>query len=714
MEVLFIALVFFPMFCAFAVYFADRKQNGNLRDLFAMATGVIVFVLMLILMINGMGSELYIPKICGMGLHFSLDGFRGVYGLIAAFMWMMTLLFSKEYLGHSHHLGRYYFFQLITLGATLGVFLSADLFTTFIFFEIMSFTSYVWVVQEETKGAIRAAETYLAVAVIGGMVLLMGLFLLKYTLGTLEMSALLDAAKACTNKEILYVAGCCTLVGFGAKAGAFPLHIWLPKAHPVAPAPASALLSGVLTKAGIFGVLVVSSNIFLHDAKWGLLLLTIGLFTMFGGALLAVFSVDLKRTLACSSMSQIGFILIGISMQGILGEHNALAIRGTLLHMVNHSLIKLVLFMIAGVVVMNIHKLDLNEIRGFGRKKPFLKLCFLSGALGISGIPLFNGYVSKTLLHESIVEGIAHYAEHEAAIAGFLQVSEWIFLFSGGMTFAYMLKLFIATFVEENVDAAQQQRFDSMKQYMQPLSVFAIGVSAVILPILGVVPNLVSDRIADLGHSFMHLEGEVHVVSYFSFVNLKGGLISIMIGIILYMGIRKFTMAKENGVTVYKNCWPSWLDLEELIYRPLLVKVLPCIAHIMDVILDGLMRGVTVLPFIARIVCRVLDSFVDGFIILLRKTIYKDSKIPHELTEGSEFTHLLGFVLDWVCSVKRRILHQPIPEHDISYEHKLAMQREKIMETNTIISRSLSFGLLLFYVGLVCTLIYLLYLGGRG
>ena len=126
--------------------------------------------------------------------------------------------------------------------------------------------------------------------------------------------------------------------------------------------------------------------------------------TMFLGAVLALFSVDLKRTLACSSMSQIGFILTGISMMCLLGEENALAARGTLLHMANHSLIKLCLFMCAGCVYMNVHSLSLNDIRGFGRKKPLLFISFLMGALGIGGIPLWNGYVSKTLIHESIVE----------------------------------------------------------------------------------------------------------------------------------------------------------------------------------------------------------------------------------------------------------------------------------------------------------------------
>lgn len=686
MEGLYLALLLVPAVAAVAVYLADWKAKKALRDILAGGTGILTFILMCILAYTGMESELYIPEFCGMGLHFTMDGFRGVYGVVAAFMWMMTLLFSREYLSHEKHQGRYYFFQLVTLSATLGVFLSSDLFTTFIFFEIMSFTSYVWVVQEETKGAIKAAETYLGVAVIGGMVLLIGLFLLYNSLGTLEMSELLSAAKGYGNKSLLYVAGTCTLVGFGAKAGAFPLHIWLPKAHPVAPAPASALLSGILTKAGIFGVLVVSCNIFLYDRTWGILLLVLGLCTMFVGALLAVFSVDLKRTLACSSMSQIGFILIGIGMQGILGEENGLAVRGTLLHMVNHSLIKLVLFMIAGVVVMNIHRLDLNEIRGFGRKKPLLNVCFLLGALGISGIPLLNGYISKTLLHESIVEGIGMYAD----LSGFLKVTEWIFLFSGGMTLAYMTKLYVAVFVEENSSKKEQMRFDSMKKYMNPVSAFAIAASAVVLPILGVLPNLVTDKIADLGHGFMHFEGEIHAVHYFNLENLRGGCISIVIGIVLYLLIRKFLMKERDGVREYRNCWPDWLDMEELFYRPVLLSIL---------------------PFLARVVCRILDSLVDGIVLFLRKTVYRDRKIPHELPEGSEFTHLFGEVFDFMRNLKRKILRQPVPEHEVSYEHKLAVRREKFVETNTIIQRSLSFGLLLFYVGLVFTLIYLLYLG---
>ena len=129
-------------------------------------------------------------------LHLSADGFRGVYATVAAFMWMATGWFSPEYFTHYRNRNRYYFFNLMTLGATLGVFLSDDLYTTLIFFEIMSLTSYVWVAQEETPGALRAGATYLAVAIIGGLTTLMGLFLLYHQLGTLSFEGMKAATVA--------------------------------------------------------------------------------------------------------------------------------------------------------------------------------------------------------------------------------------------------------------------------------------------------------------------------------------------------------------------------------------------------------------------------------------------------------------------------------------------------------------------------------------
>lgn len=682
-------LVFFPMFGGLAAYTIGRGRKNVTA-----AAGTIVCAIEFLAASFALAAgevSIHVPYICGRGLNFGLDGFRSVYGVMAAFLWLMTVLFSLQYMGQEKNRSRFDLFHLLTLGAVMGVFLSKDFFTAFIFFEIMSFTSYVWVAFEENRPCLRAAETYLAVAVIGGMVMLMGLFLLDNRLGTLEFDKLLAAAAECEDKGLLYAAGGCILFGFGAKAGMFPLHIWLPKAHPVAPAPASALLSGILTKTGIFGILAVSCNIFLYDKNWGEVVLVLGLITMLLGAATAVFSIDLKRTLACSSMSQIGFVLTGIGMQCILGKENGIAVRGTFLHMINHSLFKLVLFLAAGTIFMNIHRLDLNEIRGYGRKKPLLHFNFLMGALGIAGIPFFSGYVSKTLLHEGILEGIAKSVESALyREAAFLRVAEWMFLISGGMTVCYMAKLYIAVFLEKNTDDKIQEEYDVKKRYMRPASAVALTAGSVLLPVMGVFPHAVMDRLADMGQGFMHLYEFNHSVDYFSLENLKGAFLSIAIGVVLFGAVRVLLMTKKEGKRIYCNRLPKWLDLEDMLYRPVLLKIL---------------------PFIMGVICRILDSFTDGCILLLRKTVYRDRKIPHERIEGTEFTHVLGNLLDKFRILRYRLRRLELPQDTVSYEHKLAMQREKFVETNTVIARSLSFGLLLFYVGLVFTLIYLLVKG---
>ena len=666
-----------PFVCALAVYCVGRFSK-QVRDLCAQAVTAVVFAAAVLLFIRALrgGAPLSFVAdgLCGGTFSLCLDGFRALYCLIAAFMWLMATLFSSQYLSAARNRNRYYLFLLATLGATLGVFLSADLFTTFLFFEIMSLTSYVWVAQEETPAALRAAGTYLAVAILGGLVMLFGVCLLAHLCGTLAYDRLGAQCAALladpSTRPQLYLAGGCLLFGFGAKAGAFPLHIWLPKAHPVAPAPASALLSGILTKAGIFGVLILSTLCFASDALWGRLILLIGLVTMALGAVLALFSIDLKRTLACSSVSQIGFILFGAGLLTLPGAELGLAARGTLLHMVNHSLLKLTLFLAAGAVYMNVHALDLNDIRGFGRKKPLLRFVFLMGALGIGGVPLWNGYLSKTLLHEALLEARA------LTGAEWMTAAEWVFLVSGGLTVAYMTKLYFALFVESNANPARQARFDRMTDYLSPRSAFALVGSAVCLPLLGLLPHVVTDRIAALGEAFLG-STVMEPVAYFSFASLRGALLSIAIGAAVYLIVVRGWMMRDG---VYLDRWPVWLDLENLVYRPLLL---------------------TVLPVVCGTVCRFLDRLLDGILVLLRRTVYRDSPLPYDPVEGTQLTEHVG---GWIEALAA-IFHTKS-----NARHRLAMLYDDFSENSTIIGRSLSFGLFMACLGLILILLYLLIL----
>lgn len=702
MQINLLFLVFYPIAGAFLAYAVGRK-NKKARDFtadFIAASECLLLVMQLMPFLTGnaaAGSSLVkLPGVGGLGLSFVMDGFRGLYATVAAFMWLVCTAFSREYFCHHRNRNRYIFFLLTTLGAVMGVFLSGDLYTTFLFFELASFTSYMWVVQEENQKALKAGETYLAIAVIGGLVMLMGLFLLFDAVGTLEMAALRTACAEHAGSSRMVAAGVCLFFGFAAKAGAVPLHVWLPKAHPAAPAPASALLSGILTKVGIFGILVVSSQIFFRDAKWGTLVLVIGVLTMLTGAVEALLSMDLKQVLACSSISQIGFILIGIGMQGLLGEQNQTAVRGTLLYMINHSLFKLVLFLAAGVIVMNIHKLELNEIRGYGRKKPLLNGIFLFGAMGISGLPLFSGYIGKTLLHESIVEYVRMLSEGEiqAVLFGLpaVKLVEWLFLLGGGFTVAYMIKLYTVLFIEKNIEPEVQKKYDEQKAYLGFGNGLLLSLISLLFLIMGIFPHQTMDVFADVGQGFMNADGAFEEMRYFSLSNVSGSLISLGIGVAVYfllirgllMKREKTAEGKKTAVYVSRNK-EEW-ELENVVYRPLLWR----------------------LELLCSIVFRCCDRFPDYMIVALRKSIYRDSLLPHELEEGTAVTHTLGRLLDDIKEMLNHTLRRKRPIKG-SFEHRLALINEELAENNTIIARSLSFGLFMFCIGLVLTLVYMLW-----
>ncbi len=720
-------MVLLPMAAAAPCLPLWKRGKAACYALMASVTGLeaVFGGLLLRQALSGGESLFVIPELCGFGLTFRADGFRSLYALVAGFMWLMTSLFTPEYMAHGHRQGRYCAFTLLTLGAIQGVFLSDDLLTAFVFFEIMSFTSYLWVAHEESPAALRAAETYLAIAVFGGMAMLMGLMLLSSALGTLSFRDLLRAAEQ-ADRSALYLPCALILTGFGAKAGMFPLHVWLPKAHPVAPAPSSALLSGVLTKVGIFGILAVSAQVLLHDAPWGNVLLMGGLATMFLGALLALFSVDLKRTLACSSMSQIGFILVGVAMQGLLGEENALAASGTVLHMLNHSLIKLILFLCAGVVHMRLHRLDLNGIRGFGRKKPLLHFCFLVGAASISGVPLFSGYISKTLLHESMLEFVAHLSAH-GGDASWYRLAETLFVVTGGMTAAYMLKLYVALFHDRPAPGAGAE--EGGRGAQKPLSRFALGLSAALLVPLGLLPARLMTPLADVSLPFMHAVPPEHAVHFFSLPNLSGTGKSLLIGALLYVFfVRRALAARQaDGSLRYLDRWPKWLDLENAVYRPavgLLVRLGALAGRALDRFPDHLMstrpyalaaRALERIPealaaaagAAGLLLARAAGHLPDAFATLLWKSVFPRLKERQPAPVGNGFTYALGRFADGAARLANRTLLRARPV-TARFTDMFAAAWKEMDTVIHRITRSLSFSLMMFALGLLIILAYLL------
>ncbi len=712
--------VIFPLLAAFAVWLIFRNKRLD-RDRSVLAIVMLVIsavelaVVLCYLLCDwgffGSGffaAEIYVG-VSGLGLHFIYTGFRGVFAVITAFAWFVTFLYAKEFMKNDTRVIRYDFFNLLTLGATMGIFYAADFFTLFFFFEMMSFTSFMWVAHRQTYASQYASGTYLGIAVAGGMAILMGIFIVYANFGTLEFEKL--GTISVENTVPVLAAAVCMFLGFGAKAGAFPVHVWLPASYTEAPAPATTLLSAVLSKTGIFGLILITCELMppLLWGSWGRLILIAGVITMVLGGIRAVMSGNLKTTIAYSSMSQIGFILVGIGMLALHGEFVEflgqgrmfvtdeelasfyMTRNGVFLHMVNHSIVKLVLFLIAGVVFMNAGSYELNRVRGFGHGKPFLLVTFLLAACGVGGIPLFNGYVSKTLLHESIAE----YAKLLGSVQGtmgvqglspaFVKAVEYLFLFSGGLTLAYMAKLFVVLFVERNEDTLLQDEYEGKKKYASVLSKAAIALCAVPIPLIGVLPNLVADSLATYGAEVSGgLSPFIEQVYYFSLNNLSGAVISVVVAVVVYLLVVRFLMLRRKNEG-YHEIFPAWLDLEKYVYRDIFYRFF---------------------AFLLGIIARILDSIVDSIVVFLRKTVYKDRPIPYTLPEGNRMTHLLGKGMENVyriyCAARKKEYRAK------RYEHKLALRSMDLFENMRIIERSLSFGLFMFCVGLGLTMIYLL------
>lgn len=591
-SILLLLLVLFPLLSAFVTYATGKclkvhkKAVKSARCILLIATCLIELLAVLWLLVSGCEASCSTDML---RIHLSFDGLRAIYALVTVFMWFGASLLSPQYFKRHGISGRFCFFFLFTLGSTLGIFLSTNLHTTFIFFELTSLASYAWVAEEETLGSLKAGKSYLTIAVIGSMVALAGILLLNHCAGTLSFSELRALCPTAKNRTELYLAAICILLGFGTKAGLFPTPSWLPRVHPVAPTPASALLSEVVTKTGIFGILIVTANVLPGERPWGELLLALGAITMLVGAALALFSVHLKRTLACSSMSQIGFITVGISMICLLGDGNALAANGTVLYMLNHSLSMLVLFLTAGAIYATAHTLHLNELRGYGRQKPLLGAVFLVGGASLAGIPGTLGYLSKALVHESIVE----YAAHGGAL---ITLVEWLFLLSGGLTAAHVAKLFVAIFIERPSAEHSPAKKDGSerKKRLTVLSWVALLMGTLPILVLGYAPHMFAERISAFGLSFVGGQPLSHRVEYFSWTNLRGVCISLAIATLVYLlVVRRLLMKRDEGTGLrfYVNRLPSKLALEPLIYLPigkLLLGLLTTVARIVSALPEKL------------------------------------------------------------------------------------------------------------------------------
>jgi len=496
-----ILLLFFLMLAGYAFGAAGAllAPDGAAARRWA-ATGAVAgggagLVLALTVFASGAPFLLEAPGLLSIadGLAFRLDAlgafFLALIGLVAIPCGIYGAGYSAAYEGR---------YSLRFLGATLNLFLLAmslvpcadNVLTFLLMWEAMSLTSYFLVMTEaDEPGTVLAGGWYLAMT-HGGLALVLAAFLLLAAGASTTAFGDLRAAAAALPPATRNTVFCLALLGFGSKAGIIPLHVWLPRAHPAAPSHVSALMSAVMIKLGVYGLLRIGLDLLGGGpAWWGALLVGLGALSAVLGVLYALMENDLKRLLAYSSVENIGLIFIGVGAGFLflsLGAVPAavLALSAGLYHALNHAAFKGLLFLGAGSVLHATHTRDMNRLGGLIRSLPCTALCFLTGSLAIAGLPPLNGFASEWLLFQSLLPGIVSSAP---LVAPLMTLAVGILALTGGLAAAGFVKAFGITFLAiPRSDAAEaaHEAPPSMRVGMGILAVACAGLGLAAVPIL--------------------------------------------------------------------------------------------------------------------------------------------------------------------------------------------------------------------------------------
>lgn len=358
--------------------------------------------------VGGWGSEGDVP----VGIYMVLDSFSVLMLIIVNLLGFLALFYSLSYMAKYTAEKNYYSLFCLIIAGMNGVVLSGDLFNLAVFLEVSVIASYALVAFGVGKTELEASYKYQILGSIGFMLILFAIALIYWQTKTLNIADIRHVLESGYSEPYYIFVQVLLLTGFGLKAAVMPFHAWLPDAHSSAPSPISAMLSGVLIKAvGIYVLIRLFFNMFVFSHEIALVITVLGTISMVVGSLLAIVQWDLKRLLAYSSISQIGYVVMAFGM-GILlilkGNSEAaaaLAIGGGIYHMINHAVFKGLLFLNAGSIEHRLDTRNLKDMGGLSKVMPVTSTTSFMASMSISGIPPFNGFFSKLVIIIAAING---------------------------------------------------------------------------------------------------------------------------------------------------------------------------------------------------------------------------------------------------------------------------------------------------------------------
>lgn len=473
--------VLFPVLSG--IYLLVRKEMKKRKNLLLVTGASFIITSVLTILALGLsGNEIFtvFNLTDRLPILFKVDEISVIFAVMTVIIYVCAGIFAFEYMKHEEKEKRYYGFYLIVFGVLIALCFAGNLITFYLFFELLTLTSVPLVLHNGSREAIMAGLKYLFYSLCGAYMVLFGLYFIERYGNTLTFSpgGVISAAAKAEHGELLLGIAILMLIGFGVKAGMFPLHAWLPTAHPAAPAPASAILSAVIVKGGVLGIVRVVYYIFGASFLRGTWVqrawMVLTLITVFMGSMLAYREPVLKKRLAYSTISQLSYILFGLAVM------NTGSVTGGLLHVLCHGFIKAALFLCVGAVIYMTGKTRAEEMRGIGKEMPTLMWCYTIVSLGLIGIPPTGGFISKWYLAIGSLE---------SGISGFNWIGPVILLISALLTAGYLLPIAIQGFFP-----GADYDYKSFKK--KKLSLFMI-VPVLILTILSVVIGLFPGYLTD-------------------------------------------------------------------------------------------------------------------------------------------------------------------------------------------------------------------------
>ena len=499
MSILLLFPVLLPLLAGAATCFIPAFESAKLRKIVTIAVLVMTVALLVPVFFAGETTLTLFTLSDNLPIFLKTDMIGLIFAALMAFVWATAGIYSFPYMAHEGGEKRYYALYLATLGALMGLCFAGSIITFYMFFEAMTLLTMPMVMHSGKKDAVAAGIKYLIYSVLGASLVLLGVFVLSPYVKdfSFAVGGALDMAKVAGHEGLVLTFAFLMLVGFSAKAGLFPLHGWLPTAHPAAPSPASAVLSGVITKAGVLGVIRLMYCYlgvdFLRGSWVQTAYMCMTLLTIFTGSLLAYHEGHLKKRLAWSSVSQVSYVLFGLSTM------NPVGLIGALLHAIAHSLAKDTLFMSAGAIILKTEKTQVADLRGIGKQMPTTMACFTVASLGLVGIPPCMGFISKWYLAQGAM------AANGVDIV-FHVLGPVVLLISALLTAGYLFPIVIRGFIVGNAGhghghdepAEAFERNDAPKMMLIPLLVLAV-----MSVVIGMFPGALIELLTKVGELLM-------------------------------------------------------------------------------------------------------------------------------------------------------------------------------------------------------------------